>query len=72
MSSRYTKSAATCRALGIDKRTLRTWADEGGIAYIEVLGQRHYDIASVIVHGNSVVANATLTNPLFTNLPNYT
>jgi len=64
MSSRYTKSAATCRELGLDKRTLRKWGDEGGISFIEVLGQRHYDIASITVHANSAIANPTPVDSL--------
>jgi len=64
MSCKYTKSAATCKALGIDKRTLRKWSDDGGISFIEVLGHRHYDISSVTIHANSAIPTQPSDDPL--------
>lgn len=53
MPPQYARSGAVCRTLGIDKRTLRKWGEEGGIAYIELRGQRHYDLASIATHGTT-------------------
>lgn len=50
MPSHYARAGHVCRTLGIDKRTLRKWSDEGGISFIELRGQRHYDLSSVKIH----------------------
>ena len=45
----YVKPAVAVRQLGVDRRTLKRWADEGLIKYIQPggRGQRLYDIISV-------------------------
>ena len=45
----YVKPSVATRQLGIDRRTLKKWADEGFISYIQPggRGQRLYDITSV-------------------------
>ena len=45
----YVKPSVATRQLGIDRRTLKKWADDGFISYIQPggRGQRLYDITSV-------------------------
>ena len=45
----YVKPSVATRQLGIDRRTLKKWADDGFISYIQPggRGQRLYDLSSV-------------------------
>jgi len=55
MSAGYVKPAEAERILGVDRRTLKTWASAGHIKFLQPggKGQRLYDVSSVgVCSGN--------------------
>ena len=59
----YVKPSVATRQLGIDRRTLKKWADDGFIDYIQPggRGQRLYDITSVNSKNNDTIQPSSVS-----------